>query len=343
MKKVFLHTYSEQNLGDDMFVKYICDRYQFVEFYIICKDRFKKAFLNISNLIIFSTDDFLKYTNFDLQIFIGGSIFMQSNNKGIYEKYHIDCKKKLRNVPTYIIGANFGPYSSKLFLFLYKHFFKKAEQVIFRDRYSYALFRLKNTDWAPDILFKYPLPNIIHKKEVAISCIKKNHRSGLKDYDEELYLKKMAEIAEEYAKNNYSINLTCFSKVQEDDVAAKIIYNLLSPMTKLVTKISIYQGDISNFLRVFLTSSYIIGTRFHSVILGWNAGIPFFPICYNDKFNNALDAYGFKGNVIDIDKLEKVDFSFVDYNRYSYSNLNIDFLKNKANNHFSTIDKFLKE
>ena len=40
MKKVFLHTYSEQNLGDDMFVKYICDRYQHVEFYIVCKAPF---------------------------------------------------------------------------------------------------------------------------------------------------------------------------------------------------------------------------------------------------------------------------------------------------------------
>lgn len=343
MKKVFLHTYSEQNLGDDMFVKYICDRYQHVEFYIVCKAPFKRAFLNISNLIIFSTNDFLKDTNFDLQIFIGGSIFMQSNNKGVYKKYHIDCKRRLDNIPTYIIGANFGPYSSKLFLFLYKSFFKKSEQVVFRDEYSYRLFDLKNMNWAPDILFKYQLPNVIHKKEVAISCIKKNNRSGLRNFDEGLYFKKMSYIAEEYAKRNYSINLTCFSKVQEDDVAAKIIYNLLSPATKSVTEVSIYQGNIDSFLKNFLSSSYIIATRFHSAILGWNAGIPFFPVCYNDKFNNALDSYDFKGNIINIDKLDEVDFSFIDYNRKSFSNSNINFLKSKANSHFSTIDKILKE
>lgn len=153
----------------------------------------------------------------------------------------------------------------------------------------------------------------------------------------------MSYIAEEYAKRNYSINLTCFSKVQEDDVAAKIIYNLLSPATKSVTEVSIYQGNIDSFLKNFLSSSYIIATRFHSAILGWNAGIPFFPVCYNDKFNNALDSYDFKGNIINIDKLDEVDFSFIDYNRKSFSNSNINFLKSKANSHFSTIDKILKE
>ena len=343
MKKIFLHAYTEQNLGDDMFIEYLCNRYPSSQFYIICKDCYKKALETIPNLTIFSSDEFLQHIDFNLQIFIGGSIFMQSNNKGIFEKYSLDQKKKLQGVPTYVIGANFGPYKSKIFLSLYKHFFKGVEQVVFRDKYSYELFQLRNTSWAPDILFNYPLPNTTRKKMIAISCIKKNQRSGLKEYNEASYFQKIAEIAEEYTKMNFEINLTCFSKTQGDDVAAQTIYNMLSPMAKSMTKILVYQGDINSFLKIFLSSAYIIGSRFHSVILGWSAGISFFPICYNSKFNNALCSYGFKGNYANIDKITGLDFSYFDFNRNTYSSLNRDFLKNKANNHFLFIDKILKE
>ena len=102
-------------------------------------------------------------------------------------------------------------------------------------------------------------------------------------YDENIYFTKLAKFIEKYVEIGYTITLAAFSAKQEDNIAAKEIYNLLSKNAKSKTEIIIYEGDIEAFLEKFLVASYIIGTRFHSVILGWNDGIPTFPICYNEK------------------------------------------------------------
>lgn len=343
MKKVFIHAYTEQNLGDDMFIEYLCNRYPTVDFYIFCKNCYETALSKISNLNILKHTEYHFSTDFYLQIIIGGSIFMQSVNKGIFKKYSSDKKNKIFDVPTYIIGANFGPYKSIFFRLLYKHWFKSIDGIVFRDRYSYDLFRLNNMAWAPDILFNYNLPDISTKRIVSISCIKQNFRSGLNDYNEDLYFQKLAEVAEIYSRLGFSINLAAFSKAQEDDIAAKMIYNFLSPQAKSMTEISIYQGNIDTFLKKLLSSSYIIGTRFHSVILGWNAGIPVFPICYNSKLKNAIDSYEFKGNYVDISKICDIDFSYIDLNRTVEIGVDTKKLKKEANNHFLILDELLKE
>lgn len=343
MKKVLIHAYTEQNLGDDMFVEYLCMRYPFVSFYILCYDCYKTAFNNINNLYVLNPYEYHNFKDFYLQIVIGGSIFMQSSNKGILKKYFVDKKRLIPNIATYILGANFGPYQSKLFFHLYKHWFKSLNEITFRDKYSYDLFQLSNMKWAPDILFNYRLPKIPSKKIVSISCIKKNFRSGLKSYNESLYLQKLALISKYYSNLGYKVVLACFSAAQEDDVAAKMIYSILPLQVQLMTEILIYNGDIKNFLKIFLSSDYIVGTRFHSVILGWNAGIPTFPICYNSKLEHAINSYGFKGNYISIDKIDMVDFLYIDSNRNPPKIIDCLNIRKASQTHFQSLDNIFSE
>jgi len=122
-----------------------------------------------------------------------------------------------------------------------------------------------------------------------------------------------------------------------------MIYKNLSYDAKLNTEIIIYNGNINNFLKKFLSASYVIGTRFHSVILGLAAGIPIFPICYNSKLKNALLSYEFKGNYIEIDKIGTIDFSYIDSNRKAKKLVNLNKLKQYSNNHFKFLDKILEE
>ena len=342
MKKILIHAKTEKNLGDDIFIYYLCNRYPFVDFYVYYKD--DCITLNkLSNLYILKNIELIKTIQFNLQIFIGGSIFMQSINKNILQKYRSDKKIRIQGVPTYIIGANFGPYQSKIFPLLYKHWFKNIDQIVFRDEYSYDLFQLNNMSWAPDILFNYCLPIVRTEKMVSISCIKKNFRSGLCDYNENVYFQKLAQIANKYCELGYSILLAAFCISQEDNIAAQMIYNLLSPCTKAKTEILIYQGDINEFLSNFLASSFIIGTRFHSIILGWSANIPVFPICYNSKLKNAIDSYCFTGNYAYINKMENITFAYVDFNRNKTTNIDIHHLKNSSRKHFILLDQILKE
>lgn len=343
MKKVLIHAYAEKNLGDDMFIEYLCTRYPSVSFYIFCHDCYCTAFRAIDNINILNPNKTYSNLKFCLQIIIGGSIFMQSSNKSVMKKYFTDKKRIVSDIPTYIIGANFGPYKSPLFFQLYKHWFKSLDRIIFRDELSYNLFRLDNMDWAPDVLFNYNLPLITKEKIISISCIKRNSRSGLRKYNEAAYFLKLAQIAESYTRMGFKIVLACFSKTQEDDIAAKMIYDLLSLQAKFMTEILIYNGDINSFLKRFLASTYIIGTRFHSVILGWNAGIPAFPICYNNKLNNAINSYGFDGNYTNIENLNLLDFSFIDSNRTTLKTINCHHLKEMSKNHFLFLDMILME
>lgn len=342
MKKVLINAYTEKNLGDDMFIKHLCCRYPHIYFYVLCKEQYKTALEKISNLTVVTEIDCIKQIKFNFQIIIGGSIFMQSVNKSIWEKYKIDKEKKILGIPTYIIGVNFGPFSSKIFYLLYKRWFKTIDGIVFRDEYSYDLFKFDNMCWAPDILLDYTLPNVETQKNVAISCIKQNKRSGLIHYDENIYFSKLAKTIEKYVEKGYTITLAAFSAKQEDDIAAKEIYNLLSKKAKSKTEIIIYEGNIEAFLEKFLVASYIIGTRFHSVILGWNYGIPTFPICYNEKLYHAIVSYKFIGNYININEIDKIDFSYVDFNRSSKGIINKDYLKIKSRKHFESIDKILK-
>lgn len=343
MEKVLIHAYAEQNLGDDMFVEYLCRRYPFVSFCVYCREEYATAFRSISNLTILDLNEYHNYKDFCLQIVIGGSIFMQSSTKSVFKKYSVDKKRLIPNIDTYIIGANFGPYQSGFFLYLYKHWFKSLNEISFRDKYSYDLFHLSNMRWAPDILLNYSLPKTFPRKAISISCIKKSIRSGLGDYNESAYFQKLAHISKCYSQLGYKIVLACFSKEQGDDIAAKIIYNLLPPHVQSTTEIIVYNGMIENFLKIFLSSVYIVGTRFHSIILGWNAGIPAFPICYNSKLEHAIKSYGFEGNFIDIDKIDTVDFAYIDSNREPPKMIPRQTMSEEANKHFLSLDSIFRE
>lgn len=343
MKKILIRAYTEDNLGDDMFVEYLCQRYPLIQFYIFCKECYNAAFTKIKNLNILNIRDKIDYIHFFLQIIIGGSIFMQSVNKTVLKKFLLDKKMINMGIPTIIIGANFGPYKAKTFLYLYKFLFSKIKYIVFRDKYSYELFNLNNMNWAPDILFNYNLPKVASKNFICISPIKKTKRSGLDDYNEFLYFEKLIEIAETYSKLGFKILLASFSMSQQDNVASSYIYDNLSQTTQSKTEMLNYTGNINFFLHRFLASTYIIGTRFHSIILGWNAGIPTFPICYNIKLQNAIDSYIFKGNYANICDINNINFSFFDANRHNVNLIDKTYLRVESKKHFYELDKLLME
>ncbi|KIR02076.1 putative transferase [Lachnospiraceae bacterium TWA4] len=64
----------------------------------------------------------------------------------------------------YILGANFGPYYTEEYLKAMAKVFEKAEDVCFREKYSYQLFQNNRVRYAPDILFTYPMPKMKQQK-----------------------------------------------------------------------------------------------------------------------------------------------------------------------------------
>src|SRR4051812_38909688 len=100
MKKIMISAYTNFNLGDDLFIKVLCERYPNTRFVLLAPRKYKRSFKESKNLNVYSTDSFLirgidyllrkiKVYNFyrkllsfrcDAIVQIGGSLFIQSNN-----------------------------------------------------------------------------------------------------------------------------------------------------------------------------------------------------------------------------------------------------------------------
>lgn len=339
--------YSANNLGDDLFIIHLCEHYKHEQFLMYCPYEFSSPFQSIKNLkLVFNVGEIEQFHSLIyLQILIGGSLFMQPKNEDdIYDKYLFNKKYRyFDDKPFIIIGANFGPFNSSKHYILHKKWFSSLEHISFRDKYSLRLFNeLDNVSYAPDMLFGYTLPNVERKHKVGISCIYNNNRIGLSNYNEKSYIDFLIHVCNKYAENEFSIVLFSFCNKQGDNIAVKKIFDGIR--NKERTEIIEYTGNIYLFLNNLLSCEYIIGTRFHSIVLALSAGIPVFPIIYNLKTQNLLTDLEFAGHSIPIEDCSNITFDYVDYNRkmnISLGKLN-RYIFTRALKHFDSIDHYLK-
>ena len=142
-----------------------------------------------------------------------------------------------------------------------------------------------------------------------------NHRIGLPEYSNEDYFNFCANVSVEYIEKGFDITLASFCIHQQDSLAIDKICSIIPREYRDRVSVIEYVNDIDSFLKKFLSSKFIIGTRFHSIILAWKANIPVFPIVYNSKTSNVIQDYGYSGNYADIRHLESVSFDMLEENR----------------------------
>lgn len=160
--KVFVNAYLENNLGDDLFFEILKNRYNGNKFYVMSSSIKKE-----DNVVVYKNKFINKIirrfelkkliTNkCDLIVSIGGSMYMEQKN---------DTNRKffLGKKPYYILGSNFGPYHSETYFNNAHKFFEKAEDVCFRDKYSYNLFAdIPVVRYAPDIIFSLDVEKLLY-------------------------------------------------------------------------------------------------------------------------------------------------------------------------------------
>lgn len=358
--KKYLKGYFYKNLGDDLFVKIILERYKNEKFEMYSSINYKKVyktdnlkiysnwnieviFKRIINLILmlFKSERRIKledYINYDIIILIAGSFFMEPKdfNPKIYFKNIFNQKGNL-----YIIGSNFGPFNDKEYFNIHKNkIFKNAIDVCFRDKYSYNLFKeLPNVRYAPDIIFSLNTENIkiTNRNRVIISVINCK-KDQMEFINQDVYNKKICEFINFFEKMNYEVTLISFSKEQGDEgIVNKIIKMCKS---KKVSKY-FYRGNIDEALDVIGDSRIVVGTRFHANILGLIMNKVVIPIAYSDKTLNVLNDINFKGRVFDIRKMDEFDVNCITSKDLNYK-LNVDIQKKEAEKHFRELDKIFK-
>ena len=84
MKKVFLMAYARKNLGDDIFIKMLLDKYPQIDFYMkIRENEFLNELSEYNNLKVLIGEDTdeelykMDVEKYDAYVYIGGSIFME--------------------------------------------------------------------------------------------------------------------------------------------------------------------------------------------------------------------------------------------------------------------------
>lgn len=316
MKKALIWAYTQVNLGDDLFIKILCERYPNTLFSIIGKKSKLIPFENIPNLQIirdyYSSIDSgfrrlgcrssfynnkIKKTasNNDVVINLGGSIFMEFND---WQKNLNDYKGVIENSSKFIVlGSNFGPYKSDDFLLNYSEVFNRLDDICFRDKKSYGLFKdSTNVRYAPDIVFGLAANKVQTLDDsdeyILISVMDFSLRQKLSSY-QKLYEKNIVKICSFLVSKNKKVKLMSFCKEEGDERMIDRIRKTFgeSPFISSYN----YRGDIEEALAVIKSANSIVATRFHSMILALVFQKPFYPIIYSEKMTNVLEDIRFKG------------------------------------------------
>lgn len=356
MKKVLMIAYAKKNLGDDLFIYILVNRYVNTKFYLCARTKYANSCFNANNLKFVNPVIVEKLNKFaydfnvpklncnnivakscDSMVFIGGSMFMQNSDIAT-------CKKQLSdrflhlNKDYYILGSNFGPYVDEEYYNMYKDVFEKAKDVCFREEYSYNLFKdLENVRYASDIVFSMDTSNIkiVDNKRVVISVIDLSCRKGLEQYTK-IYEIKIKDTCEYFLSIGYEVTLMSFCDIEGDVKAINNILNLLDHKDKV--DIYSYDGNIQEALNVIAGCSVVIASRFHAMILGLLFNKTVIPMIYSDKTLNVMNDMEFKGKYVRIEDIANFNISEFDL---SYK-LDISRQIKDASRHFEKLDEYLK-
>ena len=346
-KNIFLVGYTANNLGDDLFIRILLERYSKTKFTIVADRKYEKKMnrknLNVLNDKLYKINEYInKYiihskhsyfdilaSKYDATVIIGGSMYIEPTgafvNNCLYEKK-----------PYYILGINFGPYKTNRYYFKALDFFKSAEDVCFRDKNSYELFSsLSNVRLAPDIVFSLSLPSVEEKNELFISVMNFKNKENLARFHDN-YITTIINYIKENINNFDVINLVSFCKKEGDEEGIKEILESLSSYEIGKVKSLYYKNNIDELLVAVAKSSVILATRFHSIVLGLSAGKRVIPICYNNKSQNLLVDLGFKDYIVTLNNLNIVKLREISLKPNDLQNL-----KNEAEKHFDALDRYI--
>ena len=360
MKRIFLDCIYEKNLGDDLLIKVVCDRYKNIMFTFpsYFPDLNKNA---ISNLKIINVNEYIyrllrkicfKFNKMnvidkmiikscDYVITVGGSMFVEykQNSKDYKFIWYKNLKKQY-----FIIGVNLGPiYTKQYLLNLKATVFRGAKDVCVRDKKSYSMVKeMKNVRLGSDIIFSYDVSRYKkspHINKVIISVINcERKKNQINHVNPQKYEKIILQLISYFQNKKYVIELMSFCKSEGDE---ETINEIKKKCNNKNIKCYFYDGNIDGAISELNTASIIIGTRFHANVLGLLLGKVIIPIIYNDKTKNLLNDIHFKGKYIDMSALDEFDVNSLTSKDLTYK---CDITKQikEAQEHFKVLDEVLE-
>lgn len=377
-EKILLDFYSCRNLGDDLFVKIFSDYFRdcrinlIVNLRYIPKDLGKNVKIHPFSLIHTAAGKIQSILGWgskvsatiqkcliwqrhriekkqDAVVLIGGSIFMGKKSNGREE---ISFRTEEHPVFTitgslqhrgnrFVIGANLGPAYSSEYWENIKFVLGNYNHVCLRDYSSHCMVKdLSHVQYAPDVLFLTPCPAVECSERVVISVI------DIRRYTADAsiissYYTLLQETIQYFKGRSIPVTLASFCERDGDEAAIAALVARINDRTNIST--CFYRGNIEEMLRLFAGASFIIGSRFHSIILGILYGKPVFPISYNCKTENYLADLQFAGKYATLDRLPSMMLGDVIYNYENKIITNCSEHKKYAENQFWGLKEYLRD
>ena len=365
------------NLGDDLFLKILLERYPQICFRIIADKVYadilpysniqcippplnsfaERGMMKISSILhekLYHKMYVLLWKKFfqrevkkaDAFLWIGGSVFMQ------YEDSYRARIKMEENIVTifkhkkkYITGANFGPYSNDIFRSSFERIFSSYTDICFRDKKSYDLFPLlSNTRYAPDIVFQLKLPEVTPRVgTVGFSVMDFSAHDDLKQYSEP-YSEIICKLINRHLMQKDKVTLISFCKEQGDEEIIERIIQSFPGNIRTGISVLKYTGNIDSFLREYSELTYMYATRFHSIVLSLSAKQKIYPFIYSEKAMHLLRDLHYTGKYSYIKDLGKTSVEEIFSGLINNSDFIIpDKIGNDAMAQFRELDIFAYE
>lgn len=349
MKKILVFAYLRNNLGDDIFVSELLNRYPHDTFYInVIKEEYGKPFKKYNNAIIQKVEEEnfkqIEIDNYDGFVYIGGSIFMEGGkvynlDQECYQfiRYCKECEK-----PFFYISSNYGPYKSEKYFDLSKENFRNCTDLCFRDMYSYLLFQeIPTIRYAPDVAFAYKTDKVEKKKDtVGISLIDLEIRDAIREKKSQ-YINFINNSITTYLQQGKKVYLFSFCAYEGDEAMIDKLYaTRKNDFEEKRIEVVKYKDDIEKFINIYKQMEYMICERFHSLILSYVFEQKFFVISYSKKIDNIIKELGLGDKYITFDKLngeEKIELK--DFNKVEIKKLQE--LRKEAQKQFEKLDEFM--
>lgn len=305
-RRIMVTAYADYNFGDDLFLRMLFNRYPRQRFVIFSSPRclpFFEQFVNVEALdewtlprkVMHRVDSLLGRPHLrervaasaDAIVDIGGSRYIEP----WFPPQRPDGVK-----PYFVIGSNYGPASSEEYLRECRERFSRCTDVCLRDQTSYALFAdIPQVRHAPDIVFALPVDRAVPKEDVAVlSLIDLNNteqtRAAIRCHHGE-YVASMAALCRDFLRRGVTPVFAAFCTAQGDDVVAREVLSRLDGDERSRVRTVAYDGDMDAIIALFQHARYVVGARFHAVVMGLLCGAEVLPISYSVKTSQMLDDF----------------------------------------------------
>ena len=327
-KKVLLLCYLLNNVGDDLFVSILLKRYKNIEFIYYCEDdKYTKVFSEYKNLTVISgfdeTNDDYVIDDVDCCIYIGGSIFREIKGGVVKKRRYLDLIKAFKSSgkPFFYVSSNFGPTMTEDFYLTCEESIKSCTSIVFRDTYSYNLFKdFDSVHYAPDLVFSLNLrPAKKIEKSIGFSVLDLSKRKSENDLN--LYVDKYQNMLvsniEKFLGDGYSVYLFSFCKDEGDEIAINRVLSRLPDDSRKLVKVVKYT-NLYKFLKKYSQMEKFICTRFHSVVLSMLFRQELLILSYSQKIDKLCDDIGNVYVKIPIDK--DIENFAIDYEMFRKMN-----------------------